>query len=376
VEIKLLVLYRKKLKNKVIIFFMIRVYSWLVKNATGKRQYHVWKTGRKSMFLCVVGDSSWGILPGLWNWKEGGEESPHLYAARGAEIFLGRFPPLEESLTREILFPFLFARGALLETGFPAFIVRSGSWKIPEVPFIEMGGTSPEYPLSLKEEEKRFNRALQLGREIGKFTDRLVLGNCVPGGALGSLLLLRGLGCEDEEELLSDVPDLCSQRDLLWKDFSSKTGVLAGGLQENPWEALLLSGDPSLSVLAGIAAGVPRSCSVVLAGDLSMLGVGAFLRFRKIRRSLLLDLFPSRDEKIRLQRGRIAKSLQLGYREIASGELERIEKIFSKNDEKDLMGMAGVLRYAEDLGVSREAVFRRARDLYDLFLGIPEKRGF
>ncbi len=316
------------------------------------------------MFFCVIGDSSWGILPGLWRWKEDKESVPHLYSARGAEIFWGKSPYPQKTFFRESLFPFLFARGALLETGFPAFLGRSGSWKIPEVPFIEFGGTSPEYPLALEEEKNRFNRALELGREIGKFTDRLVLGNCVPGGVLGSLLLLRGLGCEEEEPLFSDVPELCTSRDLLWKEYSFKTGIREGGLQEKPWEALLLSGDPTLSVLAGIVTGVPRSCTVVLGGDLSMLGAAAFLRFLKIRRPLSMAVFSSRDEKICFQRKQLAKALQIDYKEVASGEFGD----FQKNDERDLMGISGALWYAEELGVSREMVFSRAKSLFETII--------
>ncbi len=318
------------------------------------------------MFVCVLGDLSWGILPGSEPWKEGGEEVPHLHAARGGEIFMGVFPPPKSFPPLEKTFPFLFARGALLETGFPALVVRSGSWKAPEIPFIEMGGTSPEYPLSLEGEQGRFARGLQLGRELGKITDRLVLANAVPGSALGSLLLLRGLGAE-EEKLLSDVEEISSQRDLLWKDYASKTGIREGGLQNTPWEALLLSGDPSLSVLGGIAAGVPRSCEVLLAGDLAMLGVGAFLRSQKIRRPLGLDLFPSRNEDIRSQREKLAKSLHLKYREVAPGTFSGEWGSFRKDDAGDLMGMAGVLRYALDLGVSQEDVLQRTRQLLDAF---------
>jgi len=318
------------------------------------------------MFVCVLGDSSWGILPGLGFWNERGEEAPHNYTARGGEIFMGAFPPLESCPPLKKILPFLFARGALLETGFPALVVRSGSWKAPEIPFIEMGGTSPEYPLSLEGEKGRFSRGVQLGRELGKITDRLVLANAVPGTALGSLLLLRGLGAE-EEELFSDVEEISSQRDLLWRDYTSKTGVREGGLRENPWEALLLSGDPSLAVLGGIAAGAPRSCEVFLAGDLAMLGVGAFLRSQKIRRSLGLDIFPSRNEDIRRQREKLGKNLHVSYREVASGEFSLEGEIFQKDDAGDLMGMAGVLRYALDLGVSQEAVLQRTRDLLDSF---------
>ncbi len=325
------------------------------------------------MFVCVLGDSSWGILPGLGRWKEGGEDAPHLYTARGGELFMGIFPSLENAPAPEDLFPFLLARGALLETGFPALLARSGSWKTPEVPFIEMGGTSPEYPLSLEGEKRRFSRALQLGRELGKITDRLVLGSCVPGGVLGSLLLLRGLGWE-EEELLSDVEEIALQRDLLWNDYASKTGIREGGLQGNPWEALLLSGDPSLSVLGGVAAGAPRSCGIFLGGDLCMLGAGAFLRSQKIRRSLEIHLFPSRNEAVRSQRERLAKNLQMGYREIAGGEFAGSWGTFRKDDAKDLMGMAGALKYAEDLGVSRDTVLARVSDLYGSLGEAPRKK--
>jgi hypothetical protein len=318
------------------------------------------------MFVCVLGDLSWGILPGSGFWKERGEDASHNYTARGGEIFMGGFPPVDSFPPLKKIFPFLFARGALLETGFPALVVRSGSWKAPEIPFIEMGGTSPEYPLSLEGEKSRFARGVQLGRELGKITDRLVLANAVPGAALGSLLLLRGLGAE-EEELLSAVEEISSQRDLLWRDYASKTGIREGGLQENPWEALLLSGDPSLAVLGGIAAGVPRSCEVFLAGDLAMLGVGAFLRSQKIRRPLGLDLFPSQNEDIRRQRAKLGKNLHVSYREVASGEFSLEGGIFRKDDAGDLMGMAGVLRYALDLGVSQEAVLRRTQELLKSF---------
>jgi NaMN:DMB phosphoribosyltransferase len=108
-------------------------------------------------------------------------------------------------------------------------------------------------------------------------SERLVVGETIPGGTTTALAVMRALG---EPAPVPSLPDDRRQRqETVVDEALSSADLDPGGAAHHPELALRFVGDPTLSVVAGLCAGALESGTrVTLAGGTPLVAAGALVR--------------------------------------------------------------------------------------------------
>ncbi|MBN2734939.1 MAG: TIGR00303 family protein [Methanomicrobiaceae archaeon] len=154
-------------------------------------------------------------------------------------------------------------------------IVNAGLVTKPDFPCMDVyakPGEDPRFGDAVEKPEELYKRGVAIGRQWGKYSDLLVLGESVPGGTTTALCVLRALGynagvsssfIENPATLKAEI---CSE-------------TLARIKKDNitdPFDIIRYAGDPMMPVVAGIAKGYKGR--VVLSGGTQMLSVCAHIK--------------------------------------------------------------------------------------------------
>lgn len=270
--------------------------------------------------------------------------------------------------------PALITRAARLESGFPYLAVRSGSYLAPACPFLDLAaspGADPQESVAVPEARGIFEAARELAGNLSGLPGPFVLGESVPGGTTTALLVLRALG---RPGMVSSAgpENPIPTKERAWERASRRAGVSLGSLGNDPLEAVRQLGDPMQAAVAGFAAGLPRSCEVVLAGGTQMAAVAAVLRHLGEDRPLTVATTKYVVQDPSSHFLEMARDLEvepyaapLDFSRSPFPGLADYERGFVKEG----VGAGGSVWYAQRLGVSPERVCARTEELYRAMTG-------
>jgi NaMN:DMB phosphoribosyltransferase len=193
------------------------------------------------------------------------------------------------------------------------------------------------------------------GTFLGRYSDLLVLGECVPGGTTTALCVLRALGYDARvsssfaENPVGIKEEICSQ-------------VQARIAREGVRDAigvLRAAGDPMIAVAAGIARSYPGI--LLLAGGTQMLAVAAVLKAQECPLPRIVTTCYVRDDPTaNFEKTAAAIGAGVTYIDPAFGDLGHAGLArYCIGEVKEGMGAGGAMFLASLLGYSPEEIRRQ-----------------
>lgn len=173
--------------------------------------------------------------------------------------------PTPATITRAVM--------ELLEMS-PIF-VNAGLVHTPTVPCLDFycpPGGDPRYSDSVPTVDDIFLKGKSVGRLLSRYSDFLVIGECVPGGTTTALCVLRALGYPARVSS-SYVTNPVGIKEEIWNAVQARAGNFN---PRYPLEIVRATGDPMMAAAAGIVSGC--NGTVLLAGGTQMLAVAAILK--------------------------------------------------------------------------------------------------
>lgn len=168
--------------------------------------------------------------------------------------------------------PATIARAMMELTSLDPLFINAGLVHAPVVPCLDVygePGADPRDADAVPRAMELFDRGRVIGRLLSRYCDLLVLGECVPGGTTTALCVLRGLGYRAKVSS-SFVKNPVERKEEIWSAVRMR---IAESGTPKPLDVVRITGDPMISVAAGIA----TTCTspLLLAGGTQMLAVSA-----------------------------------------------------------------------------------------------------
>jgi uncharacterized protein (TIGR00303 family) len=254
--------------------------------------------------------------------------------------------------------PASITRAVLELTGLPPLFINAGLVHRPTTPCLDvygMPGDDPRFGDAVPAAGLLYARGESLGAFLGKVSDLLVLGECVPGGTTTSLCVLRALGYPARVSS-SYIENPVSMKEEVWRTVAAR---IAGAAISSPLDAVRIGGDPMIAVGAGIAARYPGH--LILAGGTQMLSVAAVVR--EMRRPLpriattcyVRDDTSANFAEIADRIGVEVCYVDPGFGDLGHTGLAR----YCIGEVKEGMGAGGAMLLASLMGFSSEAIRRK-----------------
>lgn len=244
-------------------------------------------TTKSPLFICVISYTDTSVIPGI--------------TAAGVNVDFIKFTPAADS---EFLYygfckcidkvpitpegnptPAIITRAALQLADIPFQVVDAGSRIKPSIPYLSFGigpGHNIESGLAVDatDVKKAFEYGLLLGKQLGKSSDLIILGESIPGGTTTALGVLYALGIDAKFKVSSSMQaNPHHLKNMVIKHSLQKSRISFGELRNNPLEAVACLGDPMMPSVAGISYGVLAvGGKVLLAGGTQMTAVLAILK--------------------------------------------------------------------------------------------------
>ncbi|MDD1716775.1 MAG: TIGR00303 family protein [Methanoregulaceae archaeon] len=168
--------------------------------------------------------------------------------------------------------PASITRAMMTLTGLSPLFINAGLVHRPTVPCLDLYGEpggDPRTDQAVPRSKDLYIKGEWIGRLFSRYTELLVLGECVPGGTTTALCLLRALGYP------ASVSSSYVKNPVTIKEDISRSVLARIGADRviEPLELVRYAGDPMMPVAAGIAS--TFSGILVLAGGTQMLAVAA-----------------------------------------------------------------------------------------------------
>jgi len=236
-------------------------------------------TGKKPVFVCVIGTTDTAKIPGISAAGKTPELTEYTPAADVELLILGRCKCIDTvPVTPEgIPTPAIITLSALRLAHIPVLVVDAGARIKPQVPFISLGGFPGKDIRSgsaVVNVEEVFLKAKVLGEQLSMIADYLVVGESIPGGTTTALAVLLALGVNARGKVSSSMPH--NPHDLkirVVEQALKAAGVSFGQLGNNPLKAISLVGDPVMPAFAGIVVGAAKRIPVLMAGGTQMCAI-------------------------------------------------------------------------------------------------------
>ncbi len=168
--------------------------------------------------------------------------------------------------------PASITRSMMELSGLHPLFINAGLVHPPTVPCLDAYGEpggDPRFTDAVPEAEELFRRGGAIGIFLGRVSDLLVLGECVPGGTTTAMCVLRGLGYKARvSSSFADNP--VRMKEEVWEMVSRR---LDADPKNGPLDVVRVCGDPMIALSAGIFSTYPGA--LVLAGGTQMLAVAA-----------------------------------------------------------------------------------------------------
>ncbi len=239
------------------------------------------------LFVCVISYTDTSLIPGITAAGAKQDFVKYTPAADMELLYYGCCKCIDEvPITPEgNPTPAIITRAALQLADIPFQVVDAGSKIKPSIPYISFG-IGPGYniesgiAMDASDVNRAFEYGLMLGKQLGKYSDLIVLGESIPGGTTTALGVLYALGIDAEFKVSSSMQT--NPHDLknrVVKQNLEKSKISFGGLKNNPLKAVASLGDPMMPSVAGISEGVlDVGGRVLLAGGTQMAAVLAILK--------------------------------------------------------------------------------------------------
>jgi uncharacterized protein (TIGR00303 family) len=239
------------------------------------------------LFICVISYTDTSVIPGITAAGINGDFVKYTPAADTEFLYYGFCKCIDKvPITPEgNPTPAIITRAALQLADIPFQVVDAGSKIKPSIPYLSFGirpGHNIESGLAVDATDvnKAFEYGLTLGKQLGKYSDLIVLGESIPGGTTTALGVLHALGIDAEFKVSSSMqtnPHHLKNR--VVKHSLQKSRISFGELRNNPLKAVAFLGDPMMPSVAGISEGVLAvGGKVLLAGGTQMAAVLAILK--------------------------------------------------------------------------------------------------
>jgi len=238
-------------------------------------------TGIRPLITCVLGFTATGLIPHIS--AAGATSSDRQYTALADAEFLWHgaehicsypLPPLTAGVS-----PVVIGRAIIENLNLPLQIFNAGLNQPPNVPCIDLGGTSANSvetgkAMSIEVVRHLFQQGLIWGKKLSQDANNyIVIGECVVGGTTTALAVLTGLGIDATGKINSSHVQ-CNH--------AQKAELVKLGLKNfqspNPLDLIAAIGDPMQPVVAGMAIAASQNGGVLLAGGTQMLAVYALIR--------------------------------------------------------------------------------------------------
>ncbi|MHA1819184.1 MAG: nicotinate mononucleotide-dependent phosphoribosyltransferase CobT [Promethearchaeota archaeon] len=250
---------------------------------------------KKGLFICVIGNTETGKIPGISAAGANPEITDYTPAADVEFLYYGSCKVIDGvPITPEgIPTPGLITKSALELSDMPLLVAVAGVNIFPNVPFIDLHGKAGgniRAGSGVENPREIFDNAKILGENISKLADYLVIGESIAGGTTTALGLLTALGYEAKGKVSSSLPD---------NPISLKEEVVNSGLEKiksknkskskskdestpdlfrnDPFKAVAGLGDPMQPAVAGITIGAGKRIPVILAGGTQMAAITALI---------------------------------------------------------------------------------------------------
>lgn len=184
--------------------------------------------------------------------------------------------------------PAIITRAALILSNIPFCVVDAGSKIKPSIPHISFdipSGKNIQFgnALDIDKVNQAFEYGIILGKQLGRTSSMVVIGESIPGGTTTALGVLTALGIDAKNKTSSSMPQ--NPHDLKNRTVSEglkKANISFGSLRNDPLRAVSFLGDPMMPAVAGMVDGVLSSGSgdshVMLAGGTQMAAILAILK--------------------------------------------------------------------------------------------------
>ncbi len=231
----------------------------------------------KPLFCSILSNTLLSTLPGISGAGPTPEKTlytPILDAELIAEGSITSMP-MKPNTPTGCPTPASITRAMMELTGLSPLFINAGLAHPPTVPCLDVYGApgdDPRFGDAVPAAEELFARGASLGTFLGRVSDLLVLGECVPGGTTTSLCVLRALGYPARVSS-SYIENPVSMKEEVWRIVASR--IPESGIS-SPLDAVRIGGDPMIAVGAGIAARYPGH--LILAGGTQMLSVAALVK--------------------------------------------------------------------------------------------------
>jgi uncharacterized protein (TIGR00303 family) len=171
--------------------------------------------------------------------------------------------------------PASITRSMMDLTGIAPLFINAGLAHPCTVPCMDVSGSpgrDPRFGDAVPAAAALYERGEMIGRFLGRYSDLLVLGECVPGGTTTALCVLRALGYSARVSS-SFANNPVTLKDAVCRDVLAKIKDFG---DPSPLDILRMAGDPMMPVAAGIAAAYEGT--LFLGGGTQMLAVAATLK--------------------------------------------------------------------------------------------------
>ena len=232
------------------------------------------------LFLCVLSHTDTASIPGI----SAAGKSPDLidYTPAGdAELVtLGRTVcNSEPPMTDQSPTPAVITRAAMQLTDIPYMFINSGLKIIPNIPILDVGafpGRDIRTAQAVPDADRIYMNAAEIGRQIQKLSDLVVIGESIPGGTTTAMGVLQAMGIDGRVSSSNSLNPLDIKAQVVDEAFRI-AGVGFGDMAHDPMGAIELFGDPMMPCVCGLIEGL-KDTKTVLAGGTQMMAILALLK--------------------------------------------------------------------------------------------------
>jgi uncharacterized protein (TIGR00303 family) len=238
----------------------------------------------KPLFVCVLGNTETAYIEGLSAAGKTAKLTDYTPAGDAEVLETGMIidiPILPMTPPYDTPTPALITRAALSITGIPHVFVNAGLRVLPakQVPLIDIGGlpgNDIRKTIAVHDVENVFKNAFKLGEKLANDHDLIVIGESIPAGTTTANAVLQALGYDGNVSSSSNSNPLNLKKQVV-EDALKSSGITFGSLRDTPLKAIESVGDPMMVAVAGIAAGLGDT-PTILAGGTQMASIFAVIK--------------------------------------------------------------------------------------------------
>lgn len=260
------------------------------------------------LFLCVIASTQTAKIPGITGAGVTPELTDYTPAADVELIAHGKslcLPELPQTVINGSAAPTpaVITKASLELADIPFLVADAGAAVKPDLPFFNINdkpGGNIQTGKAVSNPEKIFERGKFLGKMLSQFNDHLFIGESTPAGTTTALGVLTAMGYDGNRKVSGSMPK--NPHELKLKTVAGgleAAGFDVGDLENDPFKAVEVVGDPMIPAVAGIAVG--SRVPVTLAGGTQMTAVCAVIKrvlpeFEWNNLSIATTIFVAEDE--------------------------------------------------------------------------------